>query len=497
VIATPKRSATGIAALSSVISVVLGLGSIASHPTAASAQPPAAAPAPPRPSLGAPKPFQLAPRLERTLPNGLRVIVTHQSVVPKVSVLLTVLSGYANDPADLTGLASLTGELVQEGTKTRTSGDIRSQVFGMGGSLSAVASQDFTTLSARGLAEFTPALIELVADVAMNPTFPQEELGIIKQQRLQLVQQQLASPQFVANREFRRQLFGNHPYARTSETAASVNAIDRAAIAAFHADHYRPNNAFLLVVGDVQAEAIFAAAERSFGAWARGTVPQPAFPAAPAPSGRRVYFVQRPNSIQSSIAVGNVAVRRSDPRWFELSLANTIYGGAFNSRIVRNIREEKGYTYSPSSSFTAFENIGFYRFAADVRNDVTAATLTEVFREIDQMRASGSEGEELDGAKAYMRGVFAIQTATQGGLANTLNSVYTFDLPKNYPETFRSTIAELTPARVKNGANLLLGSADTVVVIVGDWPKVKDQLAGFKNITFLDIAGNPIAEPAP
>jgi predicted Zn-dependent peptidase len=331
----------------------------------------------------------------------------------------------------------------------------------------------------------------------MNPTLPEEELAIVKQQRLQLVQQQQASPQFLANREFRRHLFGDHPYARTSETAESINAIDRAKIAAFHGGHYRPNNAFLLVVGDVQPEAVFAAAEKSFGSWTRGTVPQPAFPPAPALKGRRVFFVQRPNSIQSSIAVGNFAVRRSDPRWFELAMANTIYGGAFNSRIVRNIREEKGYTYSPSSSFTAFENIGFYRFAADVRNEVTAATLAEVFREIDQMRAAGSDGEELDGAKAYMRGVFAIQTATQNGLANTLNNVYVFDLPKNYPETFRSTIAELTPTRVKNGANVLLGSADTVVVIVGDWPKVKEQMAAFTNITFLDTAGNMIAEPAP
>ena len=460
----------------------------------AAAQTPAAVP--PRPPLGAPKPFQLAPRLERTLGNGLRVIVTRQAVVPKVSVLLTVLSGYASDPADLTGLASMTGEMVQEGTKTRTSQDIRGQVFGMGGSLSAVSSQDFTTLSARGLAEFAPTIIDLVADVAMNPTFPQDELAIKKQQRLQLVQQQQASPQFLANRELRKHLFGAHPYARTSETAASINGIDRAKLASFHGDHYRPNNAFLLVVGDVQPEAVFAAAEKAFGSWARGTIPQPAFPDPPALGGRRVYFVQRPNSIQSSIAAGNFAVRRGDPRWFELALANTIYGGAFNSRIVRNIREEKGYTYSPSSVFTAFENAGFYRFAADVRNDVTGATLTEVFKEIDQMRAAGSDGEELDGAKAYMRGVFAIQTATQNGLANTLNNVYTFDLPKNYPETFRSTIAELTPARVKNGANVLLGSADTVIVIVGDWPAVKDQLAGYKDITFLDIAGNTIAEPA-
>src|SRR6202035_4832266 len=131
-------------------------------------------------------------------------------------------------------------------------------------------------------------------------------------------------------------------------------------------------------------------------------------------------------SVQSSIALGNFAIKRGDPRWFELTLANTIYGGAFNSRIVRNIREEKGYTYSPQSALTGFTDAGFYRFAADVRNDVTGATLTEVFKEMQKLRAEGSSGAELQGAKSYLRGLFPIQTATQGGLAQVLNAVYVF-----------------------------------------------------------------------
>ncbi|HMB80909.1 MAG TPA: pitrilysin family protein, partial [Vicinamibacterales bacterium] len=302
-----------------------------------------------RPVVGPERPFQLAPRVERTLPNGLRVIVTRQTAIPKVSITLTVLSGYSSDPADLTGLASLTADLIQEGTKTRSSREIRRDVFGMGGSLTAAASQDFTSISVRGLSEFSPRLLDLVADVAMNPILPEDELAILKQQHLQGVAQQKASPQFVANQTFRKALFGDHPYARTSETEGSLQAMTRAKLVAFHADHYRPNNAFLLIVGAIDPETMMAAASKAFGGWSRGEVASPAYPAPPALSGRHVYFVQRPNSIQSSIAVGNIAVKRSDPRWFEMSLANTIYGGAFNSRIVRNIREEKGYTYSPQS----------------------------------------------------------------------------------------------------------------------------------------------------
>jgi zinc protease len=449
-----------------------------------------------RPAVGPERPFQLAPRVERTLPNGLRVIVTRQAAVPKVSVTLTVLSGYSSDPADLTGLAALTADVVQEGTKTRTSKEIRKQVFGMGGSLTAGVSQDYSSLSVRGLAEFAPQLIELVADVAMNPTLPADEIAILKQQRMQNVMQQKASPQFLSNRTFRRALFGSHPYARTSETEATLNAIDRTKIEAFHASHYRPNNAFLLVVGAVDPAAIVTVAEKMLGGWARGEVPKPAFPAPPPLSGRKVYFVQRPNSIQSSISVGNFAIKRGDPRWYEVTLANTIYGGAFNSRIVRNIREEKGYTYSPGSQLTGFADAGFYRFSADVRNEVTGATLAEVFKEMDTMRGETVESGELTGAKSYLRGIFPIQTASQAGLAATLNNVYIFGLPKDYAETFGAKIAAVSPDQVKSAAGTLLGSQNSVIAIVGDWTKVKNQLAGFKEIAFLDADGKTIPEPS-
>jgi predicted Zn-dependent peptidase len=448
-----------------------------------------------RPPVGPERPFQLAPRVERTLPNGLRVIVTRQAVVPKVTVTVTVLSGYSSDPADQTGLAQMTADAVQEGTKARTSKEVRRDVFGMGGSLTATVSQDYSSLSVRGLSEFTPRLIDLVADVVMNPSIPADEVAILKQQHLQAAQQNKASPQFVSNRTFRQHLFGSHPYARTSENETTLQAIDRVKIEAFHRSHYRPNNAFVLIVGDVSPDAAIAAVERSFGGWARADVPKPTFAAAPALSGRQVYFVQRPNSIQSSISVGNMAIKRGDPRWFELSLANTVFGGAFNSRIVRNIREEKGYTYSPGSTLTGFADAGFYRFSADVRNEVTGPTLTEVFKEIDKMRAEGSGGAELQGAKQYMRGLFPIQTATQSGLANTLNNVYVFDLPKDYPETFRAKVSAVTPEQVKSAAATLLESQDSIIAIVGDYAKVKDQLGAFKNITFLDTDGKPIPPP--
>ena len=226
-------------------------------------------------------------------------------------------------------------------------------------------------------------------------------------------------------------------------------------------------------------------------------MPKPAFTAPPPLTGRTSTSCSGRTASSRRSRSATSRSKRSDPRWYELTLANTIYGGAFNSRIVRNIREEKGYTYSPGSALTGFADAGFYRFAADVRNEVTGATLTEVFKEIDKLRAEGSNGTELQGAKAYLRGLFPIQTATQAGLADDAEHVYVFGLPKDYPETFRAKIAAVTPSRSRAGAAHAARLENSVIAIVGDYAKVKDQLTGYKDITFLDTDGKKIRAALP
>lgn len=449
----------------------------------------------PKPEVGPEKPFAPPPRVERTLANGLQVIAVRYATVPKISAMLTVKAGLALDPADKGGLAQFVADTAQEGTATRPSEQIKREVFGMGATLSGFAGQDSTTFQMRGLAASMPRMMALLSDVVRNPAFPQAEVDLLKANTAQQLQAQMASPQFVSNKVFRQSLFGEHPYARTGPTLESLPSIDRASIASYHSTYYRPNNAFLVVVGDVAPDAVFAAAEQAFGSWARAAVPEAKAPVMPTVKGRRLVFVQRPNSVQSSISVGNFTTRRDDARWYTLQLANQIYGAAFDSRLVRNIREEKGYTYSPQSQFQAMAEGGFYRAAADVRNDVTGATLKEIYAEIDKLRAGGPEAEELADAKQYARGLFLIQNATQAGLAGTVNTVNTFGLPKDYPETFQRQISQPSAEAIKTGAEMLLGSEDSVVVIVGDYPKVKDQLGAFTNITFVDLSGKPIPEP--
>ena len=449
----------------------------------------------PKPDVGPEKPFAPPPRVERTLGNGLRVVAVRYATVPKVSAILTVKAGLAVDPAGKAGLAQLVAESAQEGTTTRSSEQLKREVFAMGAALSGAAGQDSTSFQMRGLAETLPRMLTVLADVVRNPTFPQAEVDLIKANTAQQLQAQMASPQFVANKVFRQTLFGDHPYARTGVTPDTLPAIDRASIVEYHKTYYRPNHAFLVVVGDVAPDVVFNAAEEAFGGWARGAVPATKAAALPVLAGRRLVFVQRPNSVQSSVSVGNFAIRRDDERWFTLQLTNQIYGAAFDSRLVRNIREEKGYTYSPQSVFQAMAEGGLYRAVADVRNDVTGATIKEIYAEIDKLRAGGPETEELSDAKQYSRGVFLLQNATQSGFAGTVNTVNTFSLPGDYPETFQRRISQPSAEAVKTGAEMLLGSQDSVVVVVGDYAKVKEQLAGFANITFVDLTGKPIPEP--
>ncbi len=447
------------------------------------------------PPVGAERPFAPAARTERTLPNGLQVIALRHATVPKVTALLTIQSGLAAEPAEKAGLAQFTLDLAQEGTATKSSEQIKRDVFTLGASLSGTAGQDASTFQIRGLNTSLPQMLAIVADVVRNPSFPQAELELLKSTTAQRLQAQTASPQYVNNKLFRQTLFGSHPYSRIGVTPETLPAIDRQSIVNFQQTYYRPNNAFLVVVGDVAAEAVFAAAEQAFGGWERRALPEAKTAPLPALKGRTLVFVQRPNSVQSSISVGNFTPERDDPRWYTLQLANQIFGAAFDSRLVRNIREEKGYTYSPQSIFQSMAQGGLYRAVADVRNDVTGATLKEIYAEIDKLRAGGPEAEELSDAKQYSRGLFVLQNASQTGLANTLNTMETFGLPKDYPETFQRQISQPSGEAIKTGAQMLLGSEDSVVTIVGDYTKVKDQLTGFANIKFFDLTGKPIPEP--
>ena len=246
------------------------------------------------PPVGPERPFAPAARAERTLPNGLQVITLRHATVPKVTAILGIKSGLAAEAAEKAGLAQFVVDLAQEGTTAKSSEQVKREVFAMGASLSGAAGQDASTFQIRGLNTTLPQMLTMVADVVRNPSFPQAELDLMKSTTAQRLQAQTASPQFVNNKMFRQTLFGSHPYSRTGVTPETLPAIDRVSIVSFQQTYYRPNNAFLIVVGDVAADAVFAAAEKAFGSWERRAIPEAKTAPLPTLKGRTLVFVQRP-----------------------------------------------------------------------------------------------------------------------------------------------------------------------------------------------------------
>ena len=394
------------------------------------------------PALSTERPVIWPKRTHGKLANGLEVVLVESRAVPKFTGELYFRSG--NAVASVPGLAGITATVVRTGTQRRTSRKIEEDLRRMGADLGVHAGADTSVISFGGLADFSSELLSLVSELAQEAAFPADELERERRQLLESLRIERTTPSFLASERLRRVLFGQHPYSNISPNEAQVEAYRREELVDYYSTHYRPSDALLVAVGDFSSPALLDEIERIFGSWKAGEFPAPPNPALPEVHGRHVYFVDLPNSVQTQVLVGNRAITRKHPDWMRLGLANSIYGGAFNSRLVMNIREAKGYTYSPRSSVHGLRLHGYFSVHAAVRNDVVAATLTEMFYEMDRMRSLPVSEDELADARNYLSGVFSLGLATQDGLAGQLSSVYLEQLPEDYLETYRQRIRALT-----------------------------------------------------
>jgi zinc protease len=443
------------------------------------------------PPPGPARPPNLPKIIERTLSNGLLVVVAPLPNVPKVTAVLTFRSATsAADRAAHPGIAQIAAASASEGTATRTSRQIKAELRSIGGSLSLGAGDDGTTATASSLAENAPQLFDLMSDVVRNPAYPDAEVGIAKDNAIQAIRAGRADPATLANERFVREVFGDHPYGFALTDEKAVAALTADDLKRFAAAHYVPNDAHIVVVGDVDAETVFGQVEKAFGAWKSGALPAESAPAPPAHDRRQIYFVDRPGSVQSAIYIGNVAIPRKDADYFALRTANVIFGGSFYSRLTKNIREAKGYTYSPFSSANTQAISGSFVTGAFVRNEVTGPTLLEMFYELDRMRVAPVTDEELRAAKEYSIGNFSVELAGQAGLAFRINSIYTYGLSRSFIADFGPKIEALTPDDIQRAARKYFDTNHAVVVVVGDYAKVKDQLAPFGDVTLYDASGN-------
>jgi len=428
----------------------------------------------------------------RTLSNGMQVVLAESRAFPKISAQLFFRSGNAVVAHSNPGIAGMTATVVRTGTASRTSRQIEEDLRRMGADLGSHAGADTSAISVSGLAEFSRQLLELMADLAQNASFPEDEFERERRQRFEELRIERTTPGFLANECFRRVLFGEHPYAIIAPSEEHVASYRREQLADYYQKHYVPSGSLLVIVGDFAADAMLDEVEKIFGAWKAPAVDAVAFPAPRRHSGRRVHVVHLPGTVQTQIVLGNLGITRRDPDWYRVVLANSIFGGAFHSRLVLNIREQKGYTYSPRSSNNALREYGYFTVHAAVRNDVVAATLAEIFYEMDRMRSLPVTTEELESARNYLSGVFSLGVATQDGVLGQLSNVYLERLAENYLETYRARIHELTAADILAAARRHFDSKNSEIVVVGDRDQVFEQAALFGDVTEYTAQGQEV-----
>jgi zinc protease len=444
------------------------------------------------PALGPERPVAWPKRTVRTLANGLQVVLAESHTFPKMSVQLFIRSGNASVAHRAPGLAEITAKVIRTGTAKRSSRQIEEDLRRMGADLSSSAGADNSAISVGGLAEFSEGILELMAGLARNASFPEEQFERERRQKMEELRVEHTTPAFLANERMRRVLFGDHRYAVIAPTENQVAAYQRVELEHFYQHHYAPANTLLIAVGDFASEQILAQVDKAFGSWS-AEKPEVMISAVPPESvGRHVHLVHLPGTVQTQVLVGNLSITRRNADWYRAVLANSIYGGAFHSRLVMNIREQKGYTYSPRSGITALRQHGFFTVHAAVRNDVVAATLTEIFYEMDRMRSLPVAPTELESAQSYLSGVFSLGVATQDGVLGQLSTVYLDQLPEDYLETYREKIRALTPSDVLAAARRNFDSADAQIVIVGDRQQIAEQAALFGPVTEYDAHGSKI-----
>jgi zinc protease len=442
------------------------------------------------PALAAERPVIWPPRTRKTLSNGLEIVLVESHTIPKFTAELFFRSGNAVASGMVPGLADITAAVVRTGTAVRTSRQIEEDLRRMGADLSSGAGTDTSVISFTGLVDFSADLLHLVAELAQQAAFPEEEFERERRQMLEGVRIERTTPGFLAGERLRKVLFGAHPYGIVSPTEEQAGSYQLDQLRDFYRQNYRPGNALLVMVGDFSPAAMLAQIEKAFGSWTAGTGQQAPNPSLPEFHGRAVYLVHLPGAVQAQILAGNRAITRRHPDWLRLTLANSIYGGAFNSRLVMNIREQKGYTYSPRSGMHPMRQHGYFSVQAAVRNEVVAATLTEIFYEFDRMRSVAVGEDELADARHYLSGVFSLGLATQQGLAGQLATATLDRLPEDYLETYRERILGLTADEVLDAARKYFDSANSQIVVVGDRAQMETQAALFGPLEAYDAQGN-------
>jgi predicted Zn-dependent peptidase len=430
-----------------------------------------------------------------TMDNGLRVIVVENDKVPVVSFQMTL----DIDPVmegDAKGFVDLGGALLREGTASRSKAEIDEQIDFIGASLSTFS----TGLFGSSLSRHTETLLELMSDILLHPSFPEEELQRLVTQNISALATVRSDANAMARNVATAVTYGpEHPYGEIT-TEESLRQVDIGRIQDYYKTYFRPNVAYMVVVGDITAERARQLLERYFSAWEPAEVPRHTYPTPQPPPGRRVAFAERAGAIQSVVTVTYpVKLSPGHPDAIKASVMNTILGGSFTSRLMQNLREDKGYTYGARSGLSTDRLVGRFTAGTEVRNSVTDSTLVEIFSEMQRLIEEPIAAEDLQMIKNYMTGTFARSLESPRTMAGFALNIARYNLPEDYYATYLEKLNDVSPEDIREVAATYLKPDNAVIVVAGNRDEVVDQLVRFSatgEVELFDAFGRPVVQEA-
>ncbi|MDB4912668.1 MAG: peptidase domain protein [Gemmatimonadetes bacterium] len=433
------------------------------------------------PTLGPPPALSVPPIVTRQLANGLKIIVVEQHELPLADVVLEIKTGGEADPQGKPGTAAITSAMLLEGTATRTALQIDDQQAFLGVSISARSGWEQSPISLHTTTAQLDSAMALLADVALHPSFPVADLERVRKARLTSLQQLRDRGPAIADRAYAAALYGSeHPYGRPlAGTEASVASIAREDLQKFYATYYRPNNATLLVVGDVTPDDVERRAQALFGAWTSASVPAVTTATANTAKTTTLVLIDKPGAAQSSFRLGGIGAARSTRDYFALQVLNTLLGGSFTSRLNQNLREEHGYTYGASSGFSLRKSAGPFTASAEIVTAKTDSALMQFMKELASIRDT-VPADELAKAKRYLQLGLPENFETTGGIAGELLPLATYDVPLDFYNTAVQRIGAVTQADVMRVARQYIDLNTLTLVIVGDRKIIEPGLRAMK-----------------
>jgi zinc protease len=426
---------------------------------------------------GPPKAFTVPTHETYALANGLKVTLVPYGNIPKVTVSLTLRTGNIDEAQEQLGVADITGELLKEGTSSLGSKEIAEAAARMGSTLGVTVGADETTVTMDVLSESGGAAVKLLADVVEHPLLPESEVARLKTNSLREIAVAKTQPGQIALARFRKLMYGNHPYGDVLPTQESVNKLTIADAKKFYAANYGAARAHLYVAGKFDAATVKKAIAENFSGWAKGSAP---LEKAAAPKAQRILDVtDRPGAPQSTLYVGLPVADPTSPDNVRLIVSNSLLGGSFASRITANIREQKGYTYSPRSQISSRYHDAYWVEVADVTTKDTGASLKEIFGEISRLQKDAPGAEELKGIQSYLSGIFVIQNSTRQALIGQLRFVDLQGLGEDYLKNYVQRVNAVTPEEVSATTAKYIKPELMTIVVVGDKAKVGEQLTAY------------------